>query len=800
MIKSFKLDLPSSDQIEVISSETDLLDKNSRLDEFYTQYKIAFPEITSERKDDLLRRLNADAIPNNYIVLYTRDGAVIGGLIMECYPCGYALLTYVFVLKEFDGQLIGTRLIDYLKRYIDTAINRSGRLDKRKIVILVFEAKIDAVYNNVHYSSIFEFYFRQNKLECQLINLYYIEPMSGSDDYLLGVIPTASSGNIRETLAISSYHTFLKELYYSADPENASRYLAAVKNRIDDRVENIPIVEFPKLRSPVLKIPKVSVALHIIEEDPDDISLLKENYYCKIFNSYEKDLFSQRYVQRSPYFSKHIDSQQVTIEFDGIVHFTSEGREETFIFVDEQGRVLSEEARQKNARVFINHTYFESEKKLIWTFVFHPESYFNEFEVIQLEKYFTGSQENVGVDANRNLDLTIKFLYQGRKYYDALSLANAILADLRSKSKTAGRADRSQGKLGAILAGAVQLDSSEIGFSRDPKHRVRLVERERHADSSSPQDDQWRFIYQYYNSDESTRKNDQGVDKLNELYDNNSYFEYALNSFCGIALGIFDFERMSFEEVGDTLVPLASTDTYFLILNKSSISCFCHENKLYANSIKYGIGINPYIIIPNAVLAYNSFWIDHGEKYLVEENPPELTGWRRLWILNRFFDKRNKVIFGHQLRHEVAEISKALHAELLNVFQYETEISIYNAGMEKRGINEKRTELVRHKNKKEDVLKEMEMRRTNSLGILSIILSVISLTQIYQFAAEARKAWILGFDPPESLRKGLENDPRIYIPSLSISIIFFFVFAYLIYRFYNAAEKVKSRSRDSRVG
>ena len=241
------------------------------------------------------------------------------------------------------------------------------------------------------------------------------------------------------------------------------------------------------------------------------------------------------------------------------------------------------------------------------------------------------------------------------------------------------------------------------------------------------------------------------------------------------------------------MVPLASTDLYFLILNKSSITCFCHDNKLYSNSIKYGIGINPYVMIPNTVLAYNSFWTEYGERHLKAERQTEIaeTGWSVNQIRSLF--KKKKETRSLYLTQISNDLSVALHAEVLNVFQYDTEISVYNAGMEKRGIREKRRELERRKSGYDEELRGMDAKRSNAFGMLSIILSVISLTQIYQFVQEICKRIVASTDPSIHLENVAENDPRVYGWALGISFIFMLIFVVLIYRFYMASENSHMR-------
>ena len=760
-------------------------------------------------------------VPDIHLVVCRHKKKVIGGLVLECYPCRYAFLRGIFAIPTYENKEIEAELLVYLKKYVDEQLNDPAMTSQKRVTVLLFSVYSDKTFERIRYSSTAEFYYEM--AESAQVDLSYIEPFSGSNGYILGIIPTVSSGNIREKLTVSSYFEFLGQLYGYASPDKKEYYLEKLNSQLANmRERKVPIVEFPKLKNPRLQISNASVAFHLMQAS-EETKHITGNYYCKIFNSYEKDLFSQRYVEDPPYFTKHIDTRQAIINFDEIVQFTSEGREETFIFVNERGQLLSGNELKKKVNVYINHTYFQRTNKIIWTFVFSPVESFTEYEIIQLEKYFMGSQEDLNNSEGQTTDPGISFNYgDGKDFFfkDITALANAMIFDVkfehlekpgvpRIRNVTTFMAD-------SILAGAIQIDTHNIGIrmkanlnqsfdsTSEPKEK-------RVSKTDLPAKWRWRNdVFQYFNSDDASRKDDSGVDKLDALYASNLSLQYALNSFCGIALGIFDFERMSYEEVTDTLVPLASTDSYFLILNKSSITCFCDQNALYANSIKYGIGMNPYIIIPNTVLAYNSFWAKDSGKH-VAKNPLEYREGNpdhpRLHLIEKgakrstfyFLDKeyirqKRKLIRYYEETTDI--LSNGLRSEILNVFQYETEIEIYKAGMEKRGIIEKRTELERTKGGYDDELKKAESQRSNTFSILSIILSIISLTQIYQFVEEICKRLVVSFDSALKVdQKLIENDPRVYLPALVSTLIFFMLFLYLFVRYYRGyhPESVTSR-------
>lgn len=492
--------------------------------------------------------------------------------------------------------------------------------------------------------------------------------------------------------------------------------------------------------------------------------------YDKVFNSFEKDLFSQKFVEDPPYYSKQVDVQYASIKFNNIISFNSEGRAETIILIDEDKKPLSDFLLEKKVKVFLNYTVFKNKDRaksvnnnyVVWELVISPIDPFNEYEFIQIEKYFTGKQESFIND--------IKYIINMQACVDLFDFSEKLIGNNVSLRRE-------------VLAGTIQIDTSGLTYIKDSKAFTPLLTEE--------QNWTWSQIYQYYNSDSGAKKNKEGADKLELIYSNYEDAKYILNTFCGIALGIFDFDRMSIEEVDDTLVPLRKTDSYFVILNKNSIVCFCDTNDIYANALKYGIGINPYLIIPNAVLAYNSFLTLKvyektarlGAMNLNHSDAPP--SWYKQWarklkrslVGDSLTDKPNRL---SELMEQKDHISSFLKNVIPNVYQYETERELYNYGMEKRGIVEKREDLEEYKKEVEEEISHLVNERANLLGKLSLILGIISLSQIYQF-----------FD----ILKNLFSSPDA---GLSKYISLFFTFVLLIFFLYFSLKNYRIILVDSR--
>lgn len=731
---------------------------------FFKIYQATIKDV-QEHSEVITDRLKLKKSPTTYLAICQDDTskAVIGGYILEYYvKSEFCLLPYIFVESAYQfneweetRKHIGINLGVSLQKLVNsTLISEENKLVK---TVLFEIAKKNDFLIDVHFAPAARFF---SKIDGIWIDVPYIEPISGRPDYLLGAIPI--SGNLRETMTLKDLYQFLNELYAHTNPE-LLRHPYFIENiapwqnqsSFERRKITEKIREFPRLVQPQLQFYKASIAMHLIEEkgiklDVDDLKKNK-HVYDELFNSYEKDLFSQKFVEDPPYYSKHVGVQYATIRFSSILRFNSEGRDETLILVDHNKQPLSEESLEKQVKVYINYTVFRKkdrrknliESDVVWDLVISPIDYFNEYEFIQLEKYFTGKQEHYTLD--------ITYLFNKEPCDDLYDFAQKVIGNNVQLRRE-------------VVAGTIQLDTSELVYVMPSQHVNPQTPVPQTVVSQYP-GWTWPQIYQYYNSDSAAKKNSDGADKLELIYSSNKDAEYILNTFCGIALGIFDFDRMSIEEVFDTLEPRRMTDSYFVILNKNSIACFCEANVLYTNAIKYGIGINPYLIIPNSVLAYNSFLtIDVFEQTAnlgrlqpdqPTPSPPQIKQWAQNLtgrLLGNSFkggpDRLDELIFQKE------KITAFLKNVVPNVYQYETERELYTYGMDKRGIVEKRGDLEAYKKEIDEEIAHLNNERSNLFGKLSLILGIISLSQIYQFF-DSVQVLVTRPDPQHGLAKYL---------------------------------------------
>jgi hypothetical protein len=200
------------------------------------------------------------------------------------------------------------------------------------------------------------------------------------------------------------------------------------------------------------------------------------------------------------------------------------------------------------------------------------------------------------------------------------------------------------------------------------------------------------------------------------------YANYVFKAYCGICLGIFDYDRMGLEEIDDTLMPLedSKTEQSFQALNRGALSMFGYEEDVM-NTFWKTLGISPYLLIPSAVLAHN--------------DSVSLDAERRLdTLLNNIRTGKSTFSIPELIsaRHEIDDL---LNDDiLLNVFHYKTEKGIYNEGMKSRGIEERikfsRQKLDQLEKEIEEKQKERESKYQNRIQALLAILSLINFYAI----------------------------------------------------------------------
>jgi hypothetical protein len=169
-----------------------------------------------------------------------------------------------------------------------------------------------------------------------------------------------------------------------------------------------------------------------------------------------------------------------------------------------------------------------------------------------------------------------------------------------------------------------------------------------------------------------------------------------LNACCGVVSGVFDYARMSFAEMQDTLAPDSSAGTYAIWLNRATLANVDLLDEMLERCGRT-IGVSPYLILPHAVLLHNEFVVDRAEEVAaraiavddMHRIPPrdEMEGRSASIRATRTaLDAR-----AQRLAEARRLIERCLHIEYVpNVFHYPGERELYEVGGRTRGALEKR--------------------------------------------------------------------------------------------------------------
>ncbi|MBL0300738.1 MAG: hypothetical protein IPQ23_03390 [Cytophagaceae bacterium] len=345
-------------------------------------------------------------------------------------------------------------------------------------------------------------------------------------------------------------------------------------------------------------------------------------------------------------------------------------------------------------------------------------------EIIQFIKYYTGGQEKYISRLN--------FKYNDRNFE-----LNDLLRELISQTQL----DTSN-KTYTIASGTAQIDTG-IDENEVEGSNENII----HADGTEllikqPEDVLakyfdlnslnsgnkgliWKQIYRLTRL--SHEKDNSNEHELEEVMRDIPEIKELFEVFCGFCIGIFDFDRMEYEEILDTINPRleSATNTQMLIMNRNALTCFCHNDNLFRESWDK-MGISPYLIIPNSVIAHNSFLIENTEAYIDD-------------IIN--LNNKNKTY--KALIKDKKMIDENLNTKLLsNVFQYPTEQDLYQFGHQHRGINELIESIKEKKVELKDNINILSERRRKVFeAIIGLLLGIVSLAQIYDPLKEATGAF-----------------------------------------------------------
>lgn len=524
-------------------------------------------------------------------------------------------------------------------------------------------------------------------------------------------------------------------------------------------------------------------------------SFIGKKGYCSFTHSYETDLLSYKYQDLPPFYTKNYNCKKFKIKFANQSNFISEGRKEQFY--TKKNNVIEVQG-------YVNYTYFFNSKLRVWHIVITPleSTFLNELQIIQISKYFAGLQEakarednqesqadyitfEFGDTQNANIDELFKYLtdiiYQWKsKKAKKILFENYLPSWLKNDNNITKNNEPSTPEAlvnnHSILKQKNLLTSGIIAIDMN--------------------------YNKYLQANNEVKLKDELVNKFHDIYTiihkrdgdletDNPEVESVFKALCGVTLGIFDFSRMGIEEISDTLSPLEKsiTPTSFLTVNRGVLTSYAFGDDVF-NSCHKTLGINPYLMIPSAVLAHNDFVSRDAERRL-----------NRAWELSSE-SSIERVSMG-EIIEERNYIDDLINDDVLpNVFQYPTEQELYSYGMKHRGITE-RIDEVRAKLIQLDKLIEQKQIHKNqkSEKTIQLILTFLSLLQIASFSLdfaglhEYSFEWSRIFDFIENpIQSQQLNTVQKWV--LSIAILIFGVILYIIWK--NSPFRISKKTKNEK--
>jgi hypothetical protein len=446
------------------------------------------------------------------------------------------------------------------------------------------------------------------------------------------------------------------------------------------REEKIRLLELP-VENPILSFRQVSICLHSVSfSSPFPKESLADDRARSQFKSFEPDLLSYRFQSDPPLMSRCLMDRprQIMIHYPDRLEYITEGHRIPLYCLKKE--------QNKPARACLSQTYFHQSGIYIYHLVISPRegAYFSEYDLIKLSKIYGGIQES------NNLRQAIRFAIDENDEKGGLLLVEDFIGDLLNRERKGRPFYFPENDKPILCAGSIEIDVDSIV-----------------QDSYFP--GLFDKIVSSFSNEIASRED------LENAFKSNSNVGRELKALCGIVTGIFDFNRMSFVELLDTLEATVQRGGTFIRIHRGNLIRMDHKDQML-DSCRNTIGANPNIIIPQAILLQNDAVVDLADKQLNEA----LRMGQNITKKNRVYrDKLTAIRFyaNRRLRLNV----------LPNVFQYSTERQIMDEGARHRGSNERIISSIERLRELESMIeKERDRQEKRSNATLAILTAFLS--------------------------------------------------------------------------
>lgn len=433
---------------------------------------------------------------------------------------------------------------------------------------------------------------------------------------------------------------------------------------------------------------------------------------------------------------------KMEITFPSEIHYVAEGRQMTL-------KRASAANYTKVCTLRENFTLFPS-GHLGYHLMLVPDkdggagTWLDEYEIIALTKLFY--QTELPVDPQKNLRNLIKFhlvdtkpivgldaLVQSR--LDAQLTPQHYLGQIFSMVQKKSRCSISWDSLkgGSVYLGHEEYYKTLYDFLKNSQSAE-----EAQAEGDNATTDPAQKVWQ------QNLKNTTNPDT--QLHKGNHTTDVVL-VLAGIAQGILDFPYISPEELQDSLEPSADKENmsvYYKMHPKMLFSLDGYD-RIFVQNLGTS-GSSPYRLLPQVFLLYNEVLLAEQEAGLsqLRFSDSKNIGSHQLIWMDRLYthteSAKNKKRFHQHLRQKL-EIYRDLFLNYLpNVFRYDTEKDLFDAGIAERALSTKMTVYQTNLEKFDKLLQDVDMlqeraqatRANNAARFMNGILVVIGALSLIQ--------------------------------------------------------------------
>jgi GNAT superfamily N-acetyltransferase len=634
------------------------------IDSFKELYIKGFPDL-NEREDFevILKRVFAEKQvnePHSIIILTTDENnstKAAGGLIADWYENSMSIhLIYLVIDEKYRGKGIAKKLINDGVPNIKTWIKKEKNIDIKNVF---FESNNPEKTINDNFDPLtrLEIFSQMN---AKWINLPYIQPALDAKKrdvdnlFLLSFTQFNLKG---DKIPKDEIIAFLKDLFLSLGESVKSKSFIRMQNALEKQKNfegDIELQPIPEISS--FKFYKTSVTWHFVENNKYQNEISENNP----FSSFEKDLLNfHNQKQTNPpiksVFVKMYRDTKIIIPKE--YSYASEGRKYT--------KSTKTDRIELEVKLSVSYSKIENSEKTIWHITVAPEEnqYFTECDMIKLTSMFGSSQEETTIKDEIKITIKNEDLHH-IKPEELISKLGLIDKNIRLKN---------------LETGIIQIETFEL----DSIKKFCF-------------DD---FFAKFQNENTAEQKND-SIKQFSKVL-------------CGIILGIFDFNRMDDDEIFDTIQPIVQSDSSFMVLCRGTLFKISEVDEIM-ESVSNRIIVNPYLLVPNMVLAFN--------EYVLKETKNEI---------DKVLDPNQKTN-SRELETCQRKVRNVLNVQYLrDIFQYPSEKEIVETGNSQRGVINLYDNIIKRLVELSELIEIKKASKSNfSDAILNALLGFIAAIQL----------------------------------------------------------------------